>query len=110
MSQRVTITAEDPFGMADKNPRLVAPAVRRNIAIQASRVRAALILGFGCLLFCLLPVMGFDATLIWVVWPVAALFVPFLVFAACCERRILRFQQSRLAECERLIEKAHTPA
>ncbi|MBL8848800.1 MAG: hypothetical protein JNG89_03920 [Planctomycetaceae bacterium] len=105
----MTITVDDPFGMAGKSPRLVAPAVRRNIAIQTSRVRDALILGIGCLLFCLLPVMGFDATLIWVVWPVAALFVPFFVFAACCERRILRFQQSRLAECERLIEKGQTP-
>ena len=49
MSRHVTITADDPFGLKGKNPRRVAPAVRRNITMQKVRVWGACILGIVCI-------------------------------------------------------------
>jgi hypothetical protein len=97
---------DDPFDLQDKNPRRLAPQVRRSIRIQKSRV----------LSFCIVtPVMtSLGLAGFFVSWLPPGLSILFLFLGAFgilgiyCDWRLLQHQQARLAECERRIAASLT--
>lgn len=103
-NQKRSPAAADPFDLADKNPRRVAPAVRRSIRIQTFRMVGAVatLLFVGSMMaagwFGWIPeVIGIGAMLI------SLVIVPASLLGLFCDWGIRRRHEARLRECERLI-------
>ncbi|NLS91742.1 MAG: hypothetical protein GXX96_06125 [Planctomycetaceae bacterium] len=93
--------SQDPFRLQGKNPKRVAPAVRRNIRIQRQRIR-------GWIVSFLMLVVGgvISIRVSWIPNGTAVFCLvlsPFCLFGALADRWILVRQRAKLAECERLI-------
>ncbi len=96
-----SIDDDAPFDLQDKNPRRVAPAVRRSIQVQKSRV----------LSFCIVTpvVTSLGLAGFFVPWLPMGLSILFLFLGAFgllgiyADWRLLQHQEARLAECERRI-------
>ena len=101
MDADVSDSLHDPFSLDGKNPRRVAPAVRRNIQLQRSRVFAYTI---GSCILVLVSIVSARSTWIpGILAVVCLLLLPFSLLSIYCDWRLLRWQRSRLAECERRI-------
>lgn len=92
--------SSDPFSLAGKNPRRVAPAVRRNIAMRKFRIRFDFALCVAALLAVVLHVVCSWVPL-WVAL-ICMISIPLLLLGVFGEWRVLRRQKAKLAECERL--------
>jgi hypothetical protein len=94
---------EDPFALDGKNVRRVIPQVRRNIELQRSRMRAYAV---GFLICLVLGTLGCRSTGLWrglgIVLLIMAAFNLFGVFA---DRRLMKWHQQRLLECERRLNQ-----
>jgi hypothetical protein len=89
---------DDAFDLQDKNPRRVAPAVRRNIQLQKARVLSWCIV---TPIAATVGIAGFFASWIPTVLSITFLaLAPFGVLGIYCDWRILQHQRARLAECE----------
>ncbi|QDU35969.1 hypothetical protein Mal4_02520 [Maioricimonas rarisocia] len=92
---------DDPFSLEGKNPKRVAPAVRRNINVQKIRVRAAFVV---LVLQLVIGSFGLQRTGAFALFAVVCLFMtPFSILAIYCDWRLLGWHRERLAECERRI-------
>jgi hypothetical protein len=94
---------EDPFALDGKNVRRVIPQVRRSIELQRLRVRAHVITFLVCVV---LGTLGCRSTGLWrglgIVLFILSAFSLFGVFA---DRRLMKWHQQRLLECERRLNQ-----
>ena len=97
----VDVGSHDRFSLDGKNPRRVAPAVRRNIQVQRSRVFAHALV--SCILVLVSIVSARSTWIPGVVGVVCLLLLPFSLLGIYCDWRLLCWQRNRLAECERRI-------
>ena len=101
MSDSRSDKEQDPFSLSGKNPRRVAPAVRRTIEVQRGRIFTSLGFTVGLVLL--------SALCAWSSWIPGGLEVlclmltPFALVGAVFDWGVLRRQKAKLAECERLI-------
>ena len=97
----------DSFDLDGKNLNRVAPQIRRQIALQRSRMVSYVV---GAVLLACIGALWLltDWIPAVVAIPCVAL-IPFALFGVFADHRLLKFQQRRLAECEcRLVATVTT--
>ena len=92
----------DPFDLEGKNLRRVIPQVRKNIKVQRARVIAAAISFVFCVTF---GTFGLRSS--WSFLRILAvgflLVSPFSLIGVFADRHLWKWQNARLAECERRL-------
>ena len=93
---------DDPFDLDDKNLQRVAPAVRRNIRIQRSRIIGHIITLLVCVTAAYFGLHANGALLI--IGFVCALITPASLIGMLADWQMIRWHTRRLEECERRLQ------
>lgn len=94
---------DDPFDLDGKNLKRVAPAVRKNIRMQRSRIIGHVITLVLCVTVAFIGLQSNGALLI--IGFVCALIAPASLIGIFADWQLMRWHRRRLEECERRLQR-----